>query len=284
MLLQDKGVAQGTLIETPSGKWYGFLFRDFGAVGRIPYLVPVQWQDGWPVMGVDGKVPMTLDIPAGGQGVSGVSGIVASDEFDRKPGEPALPLAWQWNHNPDNDHWSITTRPGFLRLTTARVDSNVERARNTLTQRTFGPTCSATTCVYVSHLKPGDTAGLIALMESYGYVGVKASDTGRAIVMTRADKPNPVEVASVPLMQDSVHFKIDCDFADRHDKAHFYFSLDGHEWKPIGKAVQLSYYGTHFMGCRFGLFNFATQTDGGYADFDYYRISPKIESLPAAAQ
>jgi beta-xylosidase len=235
-------------------------------------------------MGVDGQVPMTLDIPASGQGVSGVSGIVASDEFDRKPGDPALPLAWQWNHNPDNDHWSIKTRPGFLRLTTARVDANVEQARNTLTQRTFGPTCSATTCVDVSHLKPGDTAGLIALMETYGYVGVKATDTGRAIIMTHADKPTPVEVASVPLTQDTVHFKIDCDFADRHDKAYFYYSLDGHEWKPIGETVQLRYEFKHFMGCRFGLFNFATQTDGGYADFDYYRISPKIESVPAAAQ
>src|SRR3954471_1957108 len=53
----------------------------------------------------------------------------------------------------------------------------------------------------VSHLKPGDTAGLIALMETYGYVGVKATDTVRAIVMTRADKRKPVEVASVPLTQ-----------------------------------------------------------------------------------
>jgi len=83
---------------------------------------------------------------------------------------------------------------------------------------------------------------------------------------------------------DTVQFKIDCDFADRHDKAYFYYSLDGHEWKQIGEAVQLRYEFKHFMGRRFGLFNFATQTDGGYPDFDYYHISPKIESVPAAAQ
>ena len=68
--------------------------------------MPVTWKDGWPVLGEDGKAPMTLDIPAGGQGVSGASGIVASDEFDRQPGDPDLPLAWQWNHNPDNKLWS----------------------------------------------------------------------------------------------------------------------------------------------------------------------------------
>jgi len=39
--LQDKGVAQGGLIDTPDGRWFAYLFRDNGSVGRIPYLVPV---------------------------------------------------------------------------------------------------------------------------------------------------------------------------------------------------------------------------------------------------
>jgi hypothetical protein len=31
------------------------------------------------------------------------------------------------------------------------------------------------------------------------------------------------------------------------------------------------------MGYRFGLFNFATKTAGGYADFDYFRVGEKIQ-------
>jgi hypothetical protein len=31
----------------------------------------------------------------------------------------------------------------------------------------------------------------------------------------------------------------------------------------------------HFMGYRFGLFNFATQTPGGRADFDFFHIHDK---------
>ncbi len=42
---QDLGVAQGGLIDTPDGRWFAYLFRDFGGVGRIPYLVPVTWED-----------------------------------------------------------------------------------------------------------------------------------------------------------------------------------------------------------------------------------------------
>jgi beta-xylosidase len=51
-----------------------------------------------------------------------IPGIVASDDFKRKKGEPDLPLVWQWNHNPDNDFWSVNRRKGFLRLKTGRVD------------------------------------------------------------------------------------------------------------------------------------------------------------------
>src|SRR4051812_4523151 len=114
--LDDRGIAQGGLIDTPEGKWYAYLFKDNAAVGRIPYLVPVTWKDGWPMLGEDGKAPMTPDTPAGAQGASGASGIVASDEFDRRPGDPALPLAWQWNHNPKPGDWSLTKRPGYLSL------------------------------------------------------------------------------------------------------------------------------------------------------------------------
>src|SRR4030095_4377112 len=59
--LQDLGVAQGGLIDKPDGTWFAYLFRDYGSVGRIPYLVPVKWEDGWPVLGVDGKVPDSLN-------------------------------------------------------------------------------------------------------------------------------------------------------------------------------------------------------------------------------
>ena len=129
--LQDKGIAQGGLIDMPDGRWFSYLFRDYGAVGRIPYLVPVKWVDGWPILGEEGKVPETLDLP---EGKSLIPDIVNSDEFSRKKGEPTLPLTWQWNHNPDNKLWSLSNRKGFLRLKTGRIDTRFVLARNTLTQ------------------------------------------------------------------------------------------------------------------------------------------------------
>lgn len=286
--LEDKGVAQGCLIDTPDGQWYAMLFQDNGSVGRSPWLVPVKWEDGWPVLGVDGKAPQTVDIEDNETLLD--SNIVASDEFDRKPGE-VLPLAWQWNHNPDNSKWSVGEREGHFRLTTGRIDDSVLSARNILTQRTFGPVCSAITKVDVSKMKDGDYAGLIALQRRFGAVCVKAENGARSIVMMSAESQpsgrrnrggqpvQTVEVESVPLGQSIIYFRIDCDFRNRADKASFYYSLDNSSWTQIGSVLQMSYTMPHFMGYRFGLFNYATKSAGGYADFDYYHITDTMVTV-----
>jgi beta-xylosidase len=272
VVLQDQGVAQGCLIDTPDGRWYAVLFQDNGSVGRSPWLVPVQWEDGWPVLGVDGKAPMTLDID---DKEEGLGSIVASDEFNRKPDDP-LPLAWQWNHNPDNRFWSIGERSGYLRLTTGRVDKDVLGVRNMLTQRTFGPASSAITKIEVTQMKDGDCAGLIALQRRYGFVGVKMEDNSKSIIMVSAQSNSSDEIESVSLKQQTVYLKVDCDFRDRTDKAYFYYSLDGKTWMKIGTVLQMAYTLPHFMGYRFGLFNFATNAPGGFVDFDYYHVSNEI--------
>ena len=268
--LQDKGVAQGGLIDTPDGKWYSYLFRDNGAVGRIPYLVPVKWEDGWPVLGTNGRVPDTLDLPAG-KGL--IPGIAASDEFNRRKGEPALPLVWQWNHNPINSLWSVNKRKGFLRLTTGRVDKDFLLARNTLTQRTIGPECSGSISVDVSKMKEGDFAGLALLQKKYGLVGVKDENKSKSVVMVSAESGSAVEMERIPLTQKTVYLKTECDFRDLADIAKFFYSLDGKTWTPIGSQLKMAYTIPHFMGYRFGLFNYANNTAGGFVDFDWFRIA-----------
>nr|WP_321379695.1 glycoside hydrolase 43 family protein [uncultured Bacteroides sp.] len=273
---QDKGVAQGGIIDTPDGKWFAYLFRDFGAVGRIPYLVPVKWENGWPVIGVNGKVPETLDLPAS-KGL--IPGIVASDEFTRKPGAAALPLAWQWNHNPDNKLWSVTKRKGYLRLTTGRIDSTLLLARNTLTQRTIGPVCTGSTSINVSHMKDGDFAGLCLLQKNFGQLGVRVNKGAKSIVMISAGTGKPVEIQSVPLSRNIVYFKAECNFKDRADIAKFFYSYDGKTWNFIGEPLKMAYTIPQFIGYRFGLFNYATKNVGGYADFDYFHISDTISEM-----
>jgi len=268
IVLEDRGIAQGGLIDTPDGDWYAFLFRDFGAVGRIPYLVPVQWRDGWPVYGIDGKVPERLPIVATGDGLNN---LVASDDFDYAS-DADLKLAWQWNHNPNDRGWSVTGPPGYLTLTNQRVDSGLLDTRNTLTQRTFGPKSRATVALDVSELRSGDRAGLAALQANYGFVGVEQTDSGRALVMVSGNAEQEQVQARIPLTQSTVYLQIRADFEDQRDQASFWYSLDQEQWTRIGEPLTMEYTLPHFMGYRFALFSYATEQTGGRAAFDYYRV------------
>jgi len=221
-------------------------------------------------LGIDGKVPGSLDLPAN---KSLIPGIVSSDEFIRKKNEPALPLVWQWNHNSDNTLWSVTERKGYLRLKTGRLDTSFLSARNTLTQRTIGPVCTGITSLDVTNMKDGDIAGLCLLQKNYGLVEVKKNGNSKSIIMVNAGSGTALEEESIPFDENIIYFKASCDFTDKKDVANFFYSLDGKTWKSIGTQLKMSYTLPHFMGYRFGLFNYATREIGGFVDFDCFRIN-----------
>jgi beta-xylosidase len=99
-------------------------------------------------------------------------------------------------------------------------------------------------------------------------------DGEKYIFMVSAESNKPVEMQSVPLTRNEVYLKIACDFRNRTDTARFYYSLNGNDWQEIGGPLKMEYtLMEHFMGYRFGLFTYSTSQTGGYADFDWYRIS-----------
>ncbi|ULO05264.1 glycosyl hydrolase 43 family protein [Paenibacillus sp. 19GGS1-52] len=263
----NKGVAQGGIVDTLDQDWYAVLFQDHDAVGRIPCVLPVSWENDWPIIGMNGSVPQVVQtkLPA-----AEPKPLVISDEFDYETNR--LALNWQWNHNPDHGLWSVTERPGHLRLRTGQFTDSILFARNTLTQRTEGPACSAETVLEVSGMKPGDRAGLVALQNGFGTVGVAAGEQGEFSVTMCINGGDGSEetVESIMFTGERVYLKIDFNFEDSLDQAQFFYSEDGTVWKPIGRTLHMKYTLDHFMGYRIGLFNYATKQSGGYADFDYF--------------
>ena len=277
VVLDDSGIAQGGIIDTPDGKWYGYFFQDMWPLGRCPYLVPCTWNDGWPVMGDEnGDVPREMEVPVNTGNLFPRSEVLVNDDFDSEK----LGLTWQWNHNPDNSLWSLTERPGYMRLKTERVMADADdifHARNTLTQRTIGDKCSGWISIDVSNMKDGDRTGLsvfgfygglVEVVKENGKYELSMSRYNQKIVdgyetNVREDMDDTVE-----LTQDVVYLKADCDFVS--SKAIFYYSLDGYKWNRIGGETTLIYTLMHFTGYRFGIFNYATQSSGGYVDIDYF--------------
>lgn len=265
VVLNSNGVAQGSYVDMKDGSYMGYLFQDNGSVGRSPWIMPLTWQNDWPVYN-NGSAPKSFQL-ASVASVGGIS-VVTSDDFTSSK----MKLEWQWNHNPDNAHWSLTARSGYYRITTSRVDNDIKNARNSLTQMSFGPKCSGRIALDASGMKDGDIAGLAALQDNLGFVAVKKNGTALSIVKYKGNS----QEASVSISQNRVYLRIDMDFTNKTDKATFFYSLDSTKWNSIGSTLQMQYTLTMFMGYRFTLFNYATKSAGGYADFDWFQIGASV--------
>lgn len=269
-------VGQGCIVDAPDGNWYGVIFQDRGGVGRVLTLMPCQWKDGWPILGNEnGKVPLTMQKPVLGYHTAS---LVVSDSFD----SDKLKINWQWNHNPVDDAWSLTERPGFLRLKTNRIADNLYAATNTITQRMEGPQCQGIVSLDVAHMKDGDVAGFSAFNGHSGLLSVIAEGNKKYLTMStnvvdlrNSDKAilnvETEEKERVELNRNMVYLRIDCDFRLNRDMASFYYSFDRKDWKKIGTDFKMIFdYRKLFMGTKFAIFNYATKYIGGYIDVDSF--------------
>lgn len=274
------GVGQGTIVDTPSGDWYGVIFQDRGGVGRVLTLLPCTWKDGWPMLGDEnGNVPLSMRKPILGYNDKR---IVYSDHFD----SDKLDLQWQWNHNPIDEAWSLTERKGWLRLKTSRIANNLFMAPNTLTNRTEGPGCTGIIKMDISQMKDGDVAGLSAFQGDAALLSIVKEGKKTFIVgskdnveLTEREKlvtnVQHEEVFRQALKSKVVYLKMHCDFRNHNDLATLSYSTDGKTWTAAISNFKMDYdYLRLFMGTRFAIYNYATKSAGGFVDvdsFDYTR-------------
>lgn len=280
----NQGVAQGGIVQTPKGEWYAVLFQDSGAVGRIPVLVPVTWNNDFPVFGMAGKVPDKLSVSDNRPGYQ-YEPIYGNDDFSYKPdaaGKFQLHPRWEWNHIPDESLWTIDQKKSALRLTTGRLCANVTQAVNTLTQRLMFPGSDVTVTVNGEHLREGDVAGLCMLQGDYGLVGIR-KEKGHyyAVMIVRpseaenvmakpSDKTVGKELVRVPLSSPQAVFRVMTDFQNMRDTAQF-FVKQGDDWQKLGEGMKLYFKLDYFCGVRAGLFCYSTETQGGTAEFMDFR-------------
>lgn len=280
----NSGVAQGGIVDTPDGKWYAMLFQDRGAVGRVPVLVPVYWKNNFPIFGVSGKVPHQVTLKSTRPDYK-YSPLAGSDDFQYQPdssGKIRLKDFWQWNHEPNNNLWSVTEQPGHFRITSGKCSSSVEHTINTLTQRMYGPACSACVTVDASGLNEGDYMGLCAFQGCYGYIAITkmngqyflvmaAKEAESATLAVQSEAPS-TEFARIALKSACGRLKLCTHFEDEKDEAEFFYEENG-AWKKLGITHKLYFKLDHFTGCRFAMFMYSTKEIGGTADFSKFQYS-----------
>jgi len=259
-----KGPHQGALVTDIAGADWFVHFNATGAFGRVTWLEPVRWENGWPVIGeaapgaAAGTPVARHAAPAGAGG--GDYAIQASDAFDA----PRLGLQWQWNHDPDDARWSLSARPGWLRLTAGRADHLVT-ARNTLTQVLHGPASTVTARFDLSRMTDGQRAGLTLFGAKPSWIGA-VRDGG----VTRLAYASEGRETPGPALPATVVFRA----AVGADQCVSYsWSADGRRFRPFGPPTPLAPF-SWWRGSRPGLFTF-TRGDGpaGSVDADWFRVT-----------
>lgn len=210
------GPHQGGLVDTVNGDEWFLHFQDRGMYGRIVHMQPVNWVEGWPVMGenavdycgepvavyskpnvVNGC--MTDEVLDNGKGcdselacgISELSYLEASDDFS----SDKLNLMWQWLGNPKDDFYSLTANPNHLRLYCKNPSKAVEpilwENANVLTQKLVCPFFKTECCLDITGLGEKEQAGMVMMGGDYAYLGVRVVEDVKTLVLSQsADKKN----------------------------------------------------------------------------------------------
>lgn len=147
-----------------------------------------------------------------------------------------------------------------------------------------GPECSGVVALDVAHMKEGDVAGFSAFNGDAALLSVIVRNGKKYLTMSvdsvSLDSSNKAvldvkseEKEQLELNQSVVYLRIDGNFRLNHDIASCYYSLDNKNWKKIGEDFKMKFdYRRLFIGTRFAIFNYATNSLGGYVDVDYLII------------
>jgi beta-xylosidase len=258
---------QGGLVQAENGKWYFFTHHGQGHwEGRVDSLLSVTWIDGWPVIGHVG--PDGIGQMEGG-GQKPVEGLLAAtvqtnDEFDK----PSLPPQWEWNYQPRAGMWSLSERPGFLRLHAFMPlkPDTLQKAGDTLTQRSMRTTANSVTIkLDLSGLTDGTCAGLCHFVSTHSAsLGVMQNGLNRSLRY----KNDGRAIIGATLTGKDLWLRSTWGI---DGKSQFSFSLDGVTFTPFGDPYQLVWGG--YRGDRNGIFCYNNKSETGFVDVDFYHYS-----------
>ena len=252
------GPHQGALVDTANGDWWFLHFQDAGIYGRIIHLQPVQWQNGWPIMGKDGEPVRRHTKPVNIPGQKPFAP-QTSDEFS---GSKLTPQ-WQWHANHKDDWHSLTARPGWLRLFSKPADASLPLRPNQLLQKFPARSFIVETALDFALKTDGEEAGLVVAGEASAAVGIRREGDRNQIFYRDGDGLKILTEISGNLV--TLRLRV-CDGG----KCEFSYATGG-EFVSISHTHQAVK--GKWIGAKVGLFaSHPANAQDGHADFDYFRF------------
>ncbi|HLP05124.1 MAG TPA: family 43 glycosylhydrolase [Paludibacter sp.] len=276
--LGDREPNQGGIIQLPDGTWQFFTHHGSGQWdGRIASLLPVTWVDGWPIIGsvgTDGigrmvwseKMPLPSDKSCVMQ---------ANDEFSN----PKPAVQWEWNYQPRADKWSMSERPGFLRLKAFVPISSSKgilfRVGNTITQRSMRTErCVAVAKLHISKMADGQVTGICHYANTFSTFGIKQVSGVRYIAYNN----NGSETLGKAITDSVVYVRSVWGFSGQSQYA---YSTDSINFIPVGSPYPMTW--GYYRGDRVALFTYNETSENGLVDVDWFHYDYNAQyTIPVA--
>lgn len=176
------GPHQGAWVDTVTGEDWFLHFQDVYAAGRIIHLQPMSWKEDWPIIGIAkdgnyyGEPVLTYRKPNVGEAAK--EAVIcepdASDDFSKK----TLGLQWQWNANPKEDWYKLTSEG--LCLKAVKQEEKIKHGDypNLLLQKWPAPEFICDTTLSLSGLKANEEAGVISMGVKYALLSFARNEEG----------------------------------------------------------------------------------------------------------
>ncbi len=276
-----QALGHADIVETPDGWWLVCLgIRPQGGrfhhIGRETFLAPVAWNDkGWPVVNGNGTLEFTLPAPKLPQHI--FQEPPARDDFDTDK----LAMRWNFLRNPYQDDFSLTARPGYLRINGSAVTFNDQDSPAFVGRRQTDFNCTASTLLEFEPKSDNEEAGLVVRgFDRFFYtIGVTVHNGKRQAFLkkvVREEVIDSIEYADVqpgPVMLSVKASPLSYEFS---------FQSSTGERKVLGTALTKNLSvenigferGMCFTGAYFGMY----ATGNGKkcttpADFDWFEYS-----------
>lgn len=242
------------LVKDGNGHWWAVFLADrpyrenFENLGRETFMLPVSWtSDGFPVILPAGEsVPMIVRHEGVKRSENVTFGNFSfSDDFDAA----TLGDSWLTMRSPASDLYSLSDKPGFLKLNCSDQKATGVHTPAFVGHRLHHHKFSAQTRMYFTPSKYSEAAGLMLFKDERHQYFFKVSKEGIAlhktefeVVVEQGKRPRFEEIPGDLASAEIGRYKfIDLKVTSDGETFSFWYAVNGKKWEALIEGVDASF-------------------------------------------
>ena len=270
------GTGHADLVDTQNGEWWMVLLAMrpnggyFYNLGRETFLTPVRWEDGWPIVN-PGKGRVEFETPAPSLPEKGWPTLPACDQFEAQ----TLGLEWNFLRTPREPFWSLSERPGHLRLR-LRPQTLAEPVNPSFVgRRQQHINFSARAVMEFTPRTANECAGIVLLQNNdFHFRFIVTLEDSPVVCLVKREKGEEKILARQPIRAGRVYLKVTA----AGQAYSFYIATDYENWQPVAEDVDGRILSTPvaggFIGAYIGMYASSNGKPGdNFTDWDWFEYA-----------